>query len=194
MASPVGGQYIFFEPDGTRVNLALTADGSDLPDPVAGSVNIEIFTNAPGNLAAGYQGSAFAPGAILSDSAVFGASLQLLAGTYAVMGGSVIALGSGEQKVVAAVGDTVTGGSGAGFIDATAGSIAAQIGSAGGSDTIFSGHSDTIRGGADNATILGAAGDMIDLAGSTGTGFINAMAGRESVVLGSGAATVLGAI
>ena len=162
MASPVGGQYVFFEPDGTRINLALTADGSDLPDAVAGSINIEVFTTAAASLAPGYQGSAFAPGAVADNSTLLGAvSLQLLAGDFAVAGGSAITLGSGAQKVVAAVGDTVTGGSGAGFIDASAGSTMIQIGSTGGSDTIFSGHFDTIRGGADSATIVGAAGDAM---------------------------------
>src|SRR3954447_16612804 len=74
MASPVGSQYTFFEPDGTRVNLALTTDGSNLPVPLAGAVNIEVFTTSPGGLAPGYQGSAFAP-APLSPTLRYSASL-----------------------------------------------------------------------------------------------------------------------
>src|SRR3954453_22262416 len=182
MASPVGSQYTFFEPDGTRVNLALTTDGSNLPVPLAGAVNIEVFTTSPGGLAPGYQGSAFAPGAVVTDATLFGvASLQLLAGNYAVAGGPAITLGSGNQSVIGAVGDTINGGSGAGFVDASAGSIRVQIGSSGGSDNIFSGHFDTIRGGADAASIIGSARDTKDLSGSTGTALINASAGRSSV-------------
>ena len=198
MASPVGAQYVFFEPNGTGVSVSLTPNGSNLPAPVPGNVNIEVFTATPGGLAAGYQGSAFAAGAGVNNTTVFGpTSLQLLAGNYAVSditGDNNITLGSGNQSVVGAVGDTITGSSGAAFIDASAGSIAVRIGSAGGSDNIFSGNFDTIMGGSDAATILGAAGDTIDLAGSSGTAFINAMAGHESVTLGSGAATVIGAI
>src|SRR5712671_1594368 len=205
MASPAGAQYVFFEPSGPGVNISLTPNGSNLTPPVPGTANIEVFTAAPGSLAPGYQGSAFASGADVGSAPgfdpntdVFGPTpLQLLAGNYAVVdisSGNIISLGSGNQSVIGAVGDTITGGSGAGFIDATAGSIAVQIGSSGGSDNIFSGHFDTIRGGTDAATILGAAADTIDLAGSTGTAVINAVAGHESVTLGSGAATVFGAM
>src|SRR3954471_1622108 len=205
MASPVGSQYVFFEPSGPGVNIALTPDGSNLAAPQPGAANIEVFTAAPGGLAPGYQGSVFAPGADVGSAPgfdpntdVFGpTSLQLLAGNYAVVdisGNNIISLGSGNQSVIGAAGDTINGGSGAGFINASAGSIRVQIGSAGGSDNIFSGNFDTIRGGTDAATIIGAAGDTIDLSGSTGTALINAMAGHEFVALGSGAATVMGAI
>src|SRR4051812_127117 len=193
MASPVGAQYVFFEPDSTEVRLALTREASNLPALAAGTGNIEVFTTSPGSPEFGPRGSAFAPGAVVDHATILGAAgLELLTGDYAVAGGNSIRLGSGNQSVIGAAGATVTGGSGSGFIDASAGAITVQIGSAGGSDNVFSGHFDTVRGGADAATVLGAAADMIDLAGSTGTAVINAMAGHESVTLGSGAATVFG--
>ena len=85
MASPVGAQYVFFEPSGTGVSVSLTPDGSNLAAPTPGNVNIEVFTATPGSLAPGYQGSAFAAGAGVNNTTVFGpTSLQLLAGNYAV--------------------------------------------------------------------------------------------------------------
>src|SRR3954469_12067186 len=174
MTSPVGAQYVFFEPSGPRVNISLTLDGSNLAAPQPGATNIEIFTATPGSLAPGYIGSAFASGADIASAGgfdpetdVFGpSSMQLLAGNYAVAdisGNNSISLGSGNQSVIGAARDSIVGGSGAGFIDATAGLITVQIGSSGGSDNIFSGQFDTIRGGADAATIIGAAGDTLDL-------------------------------
>lgn len=122
MASLPGSQYVFFDNNPSGIRISLTSDGSDLPAPVAGETNIELFTTTPGSLAPGYQGSAFAYGASASGRVIFGPStLQLLAGDYGVKdltGGNTIAEGTGNQTVIGAAGDTIIAGSGAVHIEA----------------------------------------------------------------------------
>jgi Ca2+-binding RTX toxin-like protein len=200
-------QYLFDRLDLSQPyqpqNLQLTPDGSNLPEPIPGALDIEIFTQVAGQIAPGYQGSALALGAAVTPAPFPGgeylvgpSSLQLLDGDYAVTDpfgvGNRITLGSGTQRVSAGPRDTIVGGSGAGTIQAV-GSVqmTAQIGSAGGSDTIFTGPGDTVLGGSDDAVIGGNSGVVINLSGSTGTAVITTFGG-DLIQLGAGPATVFG--
>src|SRR4051794_35409114 len=119
MASPSGAQYVFFDDNPNGVRVALTRDGSDLPAPVPGATNIEIFTANPGGLAAGFQGSAFAYGAGVEGATVYGAaSLQILAGNFGVKSpsGNPIIPGGGNQTIIGAAGDSIVAVSGSSYL------------------------------------------------------------------------------
>jgi len=177
MASVPGGKYSFAAVQ--PVNLVLTPDGNNVPPPIAGDFNLEIFTATNGTLAAGYQGSAFAPGGKFDASGnVLAASITLGSGAFSVDdtgGDDSITAGSGNQTVVGGFGDTITGGSGpldviAGVgstvlvgdnatnvtVDITKGSSLVDMGAAGGNvfaDSV-AGSSDTVNAGSGSTAIV----------------------------------------
>jgi hypothetical protein len=177
MASVPGGKYSFAAVQ--PVNLVLTPDGTNVPSPIAGDFNLEIFTATNGTLAAGYQGSAFAPGGKFDASGnVLAASITLGSGAFSVDdtgGDDSITAGSGNQTVVGGFGDTITGDSGpldviAGVgstvlvgdnatnvtVDITKGSSLVDMGAAGGNvfaDSV-AGSSDTVNAGSGSTAIV----------------------------------------
>src|SRR5260221_12083194 len=132
MASPPGGQYVFLPPSTGAVNVVLTPDGSNLPAPVAGAVNIEVFTSAAGSLGTGYQGSVLAPGATFSGpdpynsgsttpGLVLGPSLEVLSGNFSgkdVGGGGTITFGSMPVTGSGGAGGTMNLGAGSSALGA----------------------------------------------------------------------------
>ena len=112
---------------------------------------------------------------------------------------NLITLGSGPATVYAGAGDTVAMGSGAQYVDGSAGGVRIAVGS-GGSGIIFGstgGAPNTITGGAADVQIqfLGA-GDLVNFSGQTGAAAINSTdAGNPNlIVLGTGAASVFGGV
>src|SRR5690348_6202485 len=90
MASVSASKLACFVPGG-NTNVALTPDGTNLPAPVAGAVNIEVFTQTSGSLAPGYQASVFIQGAVSLNgnpvnnpiqAATLTSTEQLLAGNF----------------------------------------------------------------------------------------------------------------
>jgi Ca2+-binding RTX toxin-like protein len=175
MASVSGSQLAFFVPgkSNSLVNVVLTATGADLPTPIAGDFNIEVFTQTAGNLAFGYDADAFIQGAVhLPYNVVQASSLasteQLLSGGYGVvdlLGNDTIQLDSpGADTVVGATGDTIIGntsfeGSTNQYYDASAGGITV-IGGKEALDTIVGGVGDNITGGGGADTVDGSRGSQ----------------------------------
>jgi len=200
MASVPGGKYSFAAVQ--PVNLVLTPDGTNVPPPIAGDFNLEIFTSTNGTLAAGYQGSAFAPGGT-EDSIgnVLAASITLGSGAFSVDdtgGADSITAGSGNQTVVGGVFDTITGGSGpldviagAGstvlvgdnatnvIVDITKGSSLVDMGAAGGNvfaDSV-AGASDTVNAGSGQAAIVFGANVTVSGTANSDTYTVHSAAG-----------------
>lgn len=212
-----GGQFVF----GASKSFAPLAsatlginDGiqSVFPLPLPNTLNIEVFTSVlPANLLpsldAGFQAGAILRGGFIGTSPanyLVGGLLQLFAGDYIVVDASngsnisaEIILGSGNQTVVGAAGDTLVGGSGnqvlfgasgdsmvggsgSTYVEGEAGGMRIQIGAAGAADVIGStvtGSGDTIVGGSRSLNYNPGAGgghDLIDLSGSTGNSTVNA--------------------
>src|ERR1051325_10737400 len=165
MASPSGAQYVFYDDNPNGVRIALTPDGSDLPAPVPGATNIEIFTATPGQIGAGYQASAFTRGASADGATVFGASsLQLLTGNVGVRSPNDFPIipGNGNQTIVGAGGDSIVAVSGGTY--ASPGNTQILLGN-------------------DAATVIGSAGDTIT--GTAGSSLIDARSGNLAVRVGS---------
>ncbi len=125
MAAPSGGRFLFSE-EGASITLGIN-DGIDpiFPAPVAGlgDVNIEVFTaagvTALPTLDSGFQGGIIDPGGTLvAPGFLTGTNLQLFVGglvTDSVTGDAFqtpanIVLGSSNQTIVGAPGDTIQGG------------------------------------------------------------------------------------
>src|SRR5262249_17242547 len=150
-------QFVFFDKQSTGVNIVLTPDGSNLTAPITGVTNIELFTSRPGSLAPGYQGSAFLFGGTVNGATVTGGnSLALLDGDYGVretQGNTTIALGTGDQTVIGAAGDTIIPGPGPSHVGDN---TLVRLGD--GPTTVTGGVGDTIVAAAGNAQIDGSAG------------------------------------
>src|SRR5713101_1294389 len=125
MASPTGGRFIFGPPAGfSSTTLGINNGTSVFPAPVAGSFNIEVFTAAGVTtlpaLDSGFQAGIIDPnGTLVAPGVLTGTTLRLFTGDYAVtdsvtgnaaQGAATIILGSGNQRIVGAPGDTVQGG------------------------------------------------------------------------------------
>jgi hypothetical protein len=186
MASPGGGRFLIGAPTGLSGTILGVNDGTNpvFPAAVAGSFNVEVFTAAgvttPTPLAAGFQAGVLDPGGNLVTAPGFltGTTLTLATGDYLVVdsvtgaagqGTANIVLGSGNQTVVGAPGDTIQGGSGAQVINAI---------------TQFSGGAEAIFGGSGPTTVFGGPGDSV-LAGS-GSAYIDGTAGKMAIGVGSG--------
>src|SRR5579864_317020 len=187
MASPVGGQFIFGPPSGFSA-VTLGVNNGVLPNPifpapVSGNFNIEVFaaTSATTVTAvdAGFQdGVIDSNGTLVAPGALTGTILRLATGNYlltdSVISGSgqtpaTIILGSGNQTVVGAPGDTLQGGSGTQILNAI---------------TQFAGGAETIIGGSGPTTVFGGPGDSV-VAGS-GSTYIDGTAGKMHIGVGSG--------
>jgi len=180
MASVPGGKYSFAAVQ--PVNLVLTPNGNNVPPPIAGDFNLEIFTSTNGTLAAGYQGSAFAPGgAFDANGNVLAPSITLGSGAFAVddTGNSdSITAGSGNQSVVGGASDTIIGGTGGLDVIAGVGSTV-QVGDNATSVTV-----DITKGS--SLVDMGAAGGTVfadSVAGSSDT--VNAGTGQTAIVFGA---------
>jgi len=126
------------------------------PAPQAGAFNIEVFTNAsvtaiPNPLNDGFQDGAIDPGAVLDNGFLTGPDMRLGTGNFLVVDSVTGAagqspakatLGSGNQTVIGAKGDTLIGGSGNQILSAIAGNQRVIGGS--GDASIWGGANDTI--------------------------------------------------
>jgi len=148
----------YFAP-GLPLNLVYTATGSNLPAPMAGQFNLELFNNGTGTgsiaTAPGYQGVAL----VSSD----GRTISLLHGDYGLVdtgGNNLIVLGDGSGSIGGTTGDTILGGTGPNqFIDGHLGHQSIT-GATAGSETICGAATDTVRGGTGgNETIAGVSGE-----------------------------------
>src|SRR5437762_3961773 len=144
MASIPGSHYNIFAGNQV-VNFGVTTDPNNPPAPIPGDFNLEVVSNASGTgsftTASGYQG--------LSVLSTDGLVLTAEHGNYGVVdagGNDSIFAGDGNVTIGGAVGDTITGGTGNYFIDATRGNQLI-IGGSGGNGTIWGGAGDTIIGG-----------------------------------------------
>jgi autotransporter passenger strand-loop-strand repeat protein len=234
VSEPTGGRFLFGPAPGSGLSgVSLGINNAVNPivgAPVSGNLNIEVFTSKtidstlPG-LDAGYQqGIIDNGGYIASNPAGYltGAALQLFGGDYLIVdaaaGGNtpaLILLGSGNQTVAGAAGDTLVGGSGpatmygvAGdsiafgsvgqYADGTRGDIVIAVGAVGVDSVVGStvaGSGDTITGGAAALSYnVGAGGDLLNLAGATGAATINAFStgGNDTIIAGNGATSVWG--
>lgn len=157
MSAPVGGRWIF-SALGQPIVLGIN-DGVHpvFPPPQAGAFNIEVFTpnttvsGIPNPLDDGFQAGAIDPGAVLSNGFLTGADLRLGAGDFLIVDSvtgaagqspAKITLGSGNQTVIGARGDTLVGGSGNQILSAIAGGQRVIGGT--GDDSIWGGGNDTI--------------------------------------------------
>jgi len=156
MAAAVGGRWIF-SVVGQPIVLGIN-DGvhAIFPAPQAGAFNIEVFTNTtvtaiPNPLNDGFQDGAIDPGAVLDNGFLTGPDLRLGAGNFLVVDSvtsasgqspAKVALGSGNQTVIGAKGDTLIGGSGSQILSAIAGNQRVIGGS--GDESIWGGVNDTI--------------------------------------------------
>src|SRR6266849_9743343 len=203
MASPTGGRFILGPPTGSPAVTVGINDGKNtiFPAPVAGNFNIEVFTAAGVTalpaLDTGFQAGIIAPGGTLvATGALTGTTLRLFTGDFAVtdsvtgnaaQGAATIILGSGNQRVVGAPGDTIQGGSGTQVLDAIqqfAGGAETIIGGSG-PTTVYGGPGDSVVAGSGNTYIDGTAGKMAIRVGSAGT---DSIVGTVAVNTISGAA------
>ena len=199
-----GGRFLFGPPAGfTSVTLGIN-DGKNpiFPAPVAGSFNIEVFTAAGvttlPTLDSGFQAGVIDPaGTLVAPGYLSGTKLQLFTGNYLVtdaLTGSTTGqtavtatLGSGNQTIIGAPGDTIQGGSGSQVLNAVQQFSGAEtiIGGSG-PTTVYGGPSDSVVAGSGNTYIDGTAGNM---AIGVGTGGSDSIVGTAALNTISGAAT-----
>ena len=215
MASPVGGQFVFGAATST-ITLGLNNGTSIFPAAVTNDFNIEVFTAAGvttlPTLDTGFQAGAIDPGGTLvalgSGGALTGTTLQLFTGNYlltdSVVSGSgqsaaTIILGSGDQTVVGAPGDTLQGGSGPQQVlnGVQQFSGAETILGGSGATTVYGGPGDSVVAGAGSTYIDGTAGKMSirvgtggtdSIVGTTSTNTISGAAGGPDTIHGGSAA------
>jgi hypothetical protein len=181
------GQFVFAATQ--PINLALTPDGSNLPPPVNGDFNLEVFTATNGATTAGYQGSALAPGGTLaSNGDLVAPSLTLNAGDFAVtdLGNhDSITAGNGNETIVGGSFDTITGGNGTlGVTTGFANTILIGNGETSATVNALAG-SDSIALGAGAATVYAAAGDTVNDFGG-GSAAVVFSTGESLTIAGSG--------
>ena len=187
MASPTGGRFIVGPPTGfPAVTLALNNGSGPSQSAVTGNFNIEVFTAAGltslPTLDSGFQAGILDPnGTVVAQGtggALTGTNLALFSGNYAItdsVTGNVlqtaasVILGSGNQSIVGAPGDTIQGGSGSQVINAV---------------TNFAGGAETVLGGSGPTTVFGGPGDSV-VAGS-GSTYVDGTAGKMVIGVGSG--------
>jgi hypothetical protein len=180
MASNVGGQWVFSLPANNNptvsgfssFQLSTNNGTSFFPAPLAGAFNLEVFVagSAPAqDTVNGFQATATDIGAAVVGGLLTGSTLVLGSGSYQVtdtvsgthVAGSAI-LGSGAQTVTGGVGDSLTGGSGTGVLNATAANELVVGGT--GLYSVFGGAGDTIQG---NSGATSSTGGLIISSGST---------------------------
>jgi hypothetical protein len=188
MASATGGRFIIGPqaPSTTAFTVSINDGINGVTPPVPGDFNIEVFTAAATLPApdAGFQASILDPGGTLvtvgTGSALSGSNLTLGSGDYVITdtptisgrAAASITLGTGNQRVVGAGGDTLIGGAaGNQILDAIQQFAGGPetIGGGGGPDTIFGGPGDSVVGGT-NTYIDGTAGQMTIASGSAASG------------------------
>jgi hypothetical protein len=193
MASIAGSQFVATAAN--PVNVVLTTDGTNLPPPVPGEFNLEVWTGGspPSSPASGYQG-------LLVD--YNGQYADMIAGAFALTdtgtGGNYIQSDVNNQTIVGASGDIiVTHGTGdsvsatgnvvLSYGDSTTGSL----GSGFNSFFDLSGNNDTITSGSGtnfvylegtDASVTGGSGSDTIIASSTSTG--------DTITAGSGPALI----
>ena len=156
MTAAVGGRWIF-SVFGQPVVLGIN-DGVHpiFPAPQTGAFNIEVFTNTtvtaiPNPLHDGFQDGAIDAGAVLDNGFLTGPDLRLGTGNFLVVDSvtgafgqspAKVTLGSGNQTVIGAKGDTLIGGSGNQILSAIAGNQRVIGGN--GDESIWGGGNDTI--------------------------------------------------
>jgi len=195
MAAPSGGRFLFSE-EGASITLGIN-DGIDpiFPAPVVGNVNIEVFTAAGvttlPTLDSGFAGGIIDPGGTLvAPGFLTGTNLQLFGGglvTDSVTGDAFqtaanIILGSGNQTIVGAPGDTIQGGLKFNMFGVL---VFAEVINA---VQQFAGGA--IIGGVGPTTVYGGPGDSV-LAGS-GSTYIDGTAGKMAIGVGSGVVRIVG--
>ena len=191
MASTGGARYVFFA-NGENVNTVITADGNNLPQPIAGDFNLEVVLSLGGSTVTplGYQGVA-----LMSKD---GRTLNMATGDYGVRD-TATGGGAGDTIIAGTGNDTIDGGkltnmiiagSGADVIAAAASGSTTILGGSG-TATIQGGGHDSIAGGSGPATIVGAKGDTIG--GGGGALSIDGSAGRVQITAGTGNNTIAAA-
>lgn len=210
MASPTGGQFVFSIPPSTQQVILGINNGTApvFPGPVTGDFNIEVFTSptvtgvpAPDS---GFQASVTDPNGTLSSNFLTGTVLTLGGGNYELtdsITGSAsqsparITLGSGNQTVVGANGDTLVGGSAAQILDALLGNETVIGGS--GNESIWGGGAgvDSIVGGTgfnqqivittSGTTVVAGTGGNATISAASGD-TINALVGNQNVAIAAG--------
>lgn len=191
MASTGGARYAFFA-NGENVNTVFTADGNNLPQPIAADFNLEVVLSlgGPTVIPLGYQGVA-----LMSPD---GRTLEMASGDYGVRdtgtgasGGDTIIAGTGNDTIDGGkLTNSIIGGTGADVIVAAAAGSTTVLGGSGGA-TIQGGGHDSIAGGSGPATIVGAKGDTI--VGGGGASSIDGSAGRIQITAGTGYNTIAAA-
>src|SRR5581483_11184382 len=181
MASISGSQF-----DATAgaqpVNVVTTSDGSNLPPPVSGQFNLEVFTgNAPypTSPATGYDGLAIlGPG---------GQTITLVSGAFETQD-----TGTGSHTLIAD-GDNETIAAGPNNNDILTANGNHDVVDGGGFDVItLNGNFETVNGGGNDAIVVysGSTGNLIN--GGAGSDAISLFAGNNTVIGGSGALLVGG--
>jgi autotransporter passenger strand-loop-strand repeat protein len=204
----VRGQFTFSAGGFASANLGLN-DGTSVAAPVAGAFNVEVFTALSlGDplpvLDPGYQTGVIDPHGTTFDGFLAAAQVQLFDGDFLLIdldrginAPVQIFLGSGNQTVVGAAGDTLVGGSGIQVLVASEQPGAESIVGGTGAYTVFAGAGDTITANPlttahTTAQIIAGTSNLIDLTGDSGNVTVNALAGSDTVIAGSGNATVYG--
>ncbi len=199
MASPVGGQFLVGAPAGfSAVTLGIN-DGTNpiFPVPASGNFNIEVFTafgvTTLPTLDPGFQAGIIDPGGtLIAPGFLTGNTLRLFTGDYLVTDSvfgsgqtaATIVLGSGNQTVVGAPGDTLQGGSGTQVLNPIQQFSAAGETIIGGSGptTVYGGPFDSVVAGSGNTYIDGTAGKMSIKIGTGGTDLIVGTSASNTVI------------
>ncbi|HLY44703.1 MAG TPA: hypothetical protein VKQ73_03935 [Stellaceae bacterium] len=210
MASPTGGQFVFtVDQSGTIVAAGLginngTAHTAGTP---AAPVNIEVFT-APGlttipALDTGFTDGVLDAGGTLVNNFLTGPHLVLGTGNYilndsstgsSAQSAALIDLGSGNQNVIGAPGDTLKGGSGVQVLNGLIGGSQTIVGGSN-TDSIWGGSNDSIVGGSGAGTqiavgltntVVGGASGSESISGA-GSETVRALAGNASLGVNAGA-------
>src|SRR5437660_7003973 len=202
MASPVGGQFLVGAPAGlSAVTLGIN-DGTNpiFPVPASGNFNIEVFTafgvTTLPTLDPGFQAGIIDPGGtLIAPGFLTGNTLRLFTGDYLVTDSvfgsgptaATIVLGSGNQTVVGAPGDTLQGGSGTQVLNPIQQFSAAGETIIGGSGptTVYGGPFDSVVAGSGNTYIDGTAGKMSIKIGTGGTDLIVGTSAPNTIIGGS---------
>src|SRR5258708_37828675 len=152
MASVTGGQYqqYLFTAPSQDLNLVTTPDGKNLPPPTVNTFNLELVISPKNTPTTSplYDGGAYFKSGDVQALHLLNGDFQVVDDSTQGGGNDAIFAGSGNQTIIGAPGDTITGGNGAGELDGSAGSIVITPGKNG---------TYTIIGGAD-ATITGRRG------------------------------------
>jgi hypothetical protein len=194
MASPIGGQFIFGTASGQTVVLGINNGSGIAPGPIAGDLNIEVFTALAQSTTTvpapdtGWDQAAIDFGGTIVNNFLTGHHLILGGGDYMVtdsvtgvsgafaQSAAEIDAGSGAQTLIGAAGDTLKGGSGDNQI----------LSGLAGPETVAGGSGAESIWGAANSSITGGSGsEQIVITGS-GTTVVAGATGSETISLASG--------